>query len=79
MELSSKKTNFLKSAVAVAAVAIAAVNFSQANNKVSVASLATITDAKADPMVCPDLLNSICYGYTDDGVYHESTNSENKQ
>lgn len=78
MKLFEKKAILLKSAVAVAAVVISAINFSQANGKVKSTSLATITEAKAGDMVCPSLLNSWCWGYTDDNVYHEVSNAENQ-
>ena len=74
MRLFSNTSSLLKTGVAVAAVAVAAVNFSQANNTVK--KVVTVSDANA--LTCPSTPNLHCTGYTSDGLWHDVSNAENQ-
>jgi uncharacterized membrane protein len=75
MNLFLKTSTLLKTGLAVAAVAVAAVNFSQTNANTE--RVLTVSDANA--LDCLSAANKLCTGYTSDGLYHEATNSENIQ
>jgi hypothetical protein len=75
MRLFSNTSSLLKTGLAVAAVAVAAVNFSQTTANAE--RVLTVSDANA--LICPSAANQICTGVTEDGLPHTITNAENPQ
>jgi hypothetical protein len=74
MNLFKKKSTLLKSGLAVAAIAVAAVNFSQANGDVK--KIVNVSDANA--LNCLSAQSTFCFGYTSDGLWHFVSNAENQ-
>ena len=76
MNFFSKKSNLIKSGLAVVAIAVAVVNYSQSNAKGRPASIDKISDANATDH-CQSSPNKSCYELTPDGLWHTTTNAEN--
>lgn len=76
MNFFAKKSNLMKSGIAVAAVAIALINYSQSNANGKSVSVAKISDANAADN-CRSNPSTSCYELTSDGLWHSTTNAEN--
>ncbi len=79
MNLLQKTSALIKSGTVVVAIAVAAINFSQTNNKSNFSSVAKIADADAT-VLCQGSSGFCSGSYTDsNGVVHYYTvsNSEN--
>jgi hypothetical protein len=75
MNLFFNTSALLKSGLAVAAIAVAVINFSQTNNYAKIAG--AISNANAAPLGCITAQNQVCSGYSTDGLFWSVSNAEN--